>query len=423
MQQLRKRDRPASTAILSVTKPLWEQACNAVLEIFDDSTNNCPLIHWGGVSVYLKTLFCLLLILLTSATAFCETPAEARKKLAEYKIKITKKNFISVIQQNDLTLTKLFLDAGINPNTAVNGAGQTVLTLAASQGSTQIAKALIAKGADVNIKVADGVTPIIFAAQRGHDEILKLLLDNGADPNQKTKNNGVTGTTPLMLASSRNNASTIQLLISGGANINQKNSDGSTALIYAVNSHSLETAKVLINNGSNVNETSNDGVSSLHMAAYNRDVDMVRLLLSNGANINARIRGTGSTPLDLAQKKGYDDIIVILKNASNGSKTQRGQSNSSFVEIADLAQSWEQYLGKTVSVTGYSGIYDDMAYIYEERCKGGLKVFFDVGNISKETYKALGRVKICQERKAVFTILVHGSGAYKMSVTDVKILD
>ena len=63
---------------------------------------------------------------------------------------------------------------------------------------TGIAELLIAKGADVNAKVAIwGRTPLHFAAWNGHKEVAELLIENGAEVNAKDNY----GRTPLDLAS------------------------------------------------------------------------------------------------------------------------------------------------------------------------------------------------------------------------------
>ena len=59
---------------------------------------------------------------------------------------------------------------------------------ASLKGHTEIVKALLDKGADVNAKSKDGVTALMWASQDGHTEIVKaLLIDKGADVNAKSE--------------------------------------------------------------------------------------------------------------------------------------------------------------------------------------------------------------------------------------------
>ncbi|MFH1448082.1 MAG: ankyrin repeat domain-containing protein, partial [Candidatus Micrarchaeota archaeon] len=56
-----------------------------------------------------------------------------------------------------------------------------LLHKAASKGIENIARMLIRKGADVNTKSADGLTPLHDAAYNGHTGAVKLLIEKGAD--------------------------------------------------------------------------------------------------------------------------------------------------------------------------------------------------------------------------------------------------
>lgn len=75
--------------------------------------------------------------------------------------------------------------------------GHTALILAARSGYTDIVKALVAAGADVNQKsVGDKTSPLLVATINGHFDLAKWLLDQGADPNVGSDN----GVTPLYAA-------------------------------------------------------------------------------------------------------------------------------------------------------------------------------------------------------------------------------
>ena len=63
-------------------------------------------------------------------------------------------------------------------------------------GTAEIAQALIAAGAEVNVADADGTTPLMRAAFRGSLDVVRVLLAAGADPlaQHVEKNSGKTHT-------------------------------------------------------------------------------------------------------------------------------------------------------------------------------------------------------------------------------------
>lgn len=75
---------------------------------------------------------------------------------------------------------RTLLQQGTDPNLVYRT--NTALTYAARDGFTDIARLLIAHGADVNWIDGEGVTPLILAAHKDHIELVQLLLDHGADP-------------------------------------------------------------------------------------------------------------------------------------------------------------------------------------------------------------------------------------------------
>ena len=108
--------------------------------------------------------------------------------------------------------------------------GHTDLMCAALEGRTEIVKALLRKGADVNAKDGTGRTALMFAAINMHDETVKVLLEHGADVNARADD----GATPLMLAASCGDPEIVQALLSRDADL--KGSfvqTGKTALMLA----------------------------------------------------------------------------------------------------------------------------------------------------------------------------------------------
>lgn len=70
---------------------------------------------------------------------------------------------------------------------AANNNGITPLIRAACDGSEQVVRSLIDRGADVNARRKDGFTPLLLASFYGHRKIVRLLLDHGADVEIKSR--------------------------------------------------------------------------------------------------------------------------------------------------------------------------------------------------------------------------------------------
>ena len=79
---------------------------------------------------------------------------------------------------------------------------------------TDTAKALLGKGADVNVKARDGSTALMLAASSGDREIVRELLSKGADVSARFTE---TGKTALMLAKEKGYTDIVQLLEAAGA--------------------------------------------------------------------------------------------------------------------------------------------------------------------------------------------------------------
>ncbi len=101
------------------------------------------------------------------------------------------------------------LDAGVEVNAASRESMKvTPLASAAASKQTEIARMLIARGANVNARAASGHIPLHEASANGNVELVRLLIENGADINAKTDD----GRTPLDFATEYNRPEVIEIL-------------------------------------------------------------------------------------------------------------------------------------------------------------------------------------------------------------------
>ena len=136
------------------------------------------------------------------------------------------------------------------PSTHVNlpnSKGETPLMMAAIKGQVDLAKALIARDADVN---REGWTPLHYAvsapSEDGSDlKMVALLLQHHAYIDAASPS----GTTPLMMAAQYGTRSAVELLIKEGADPKLKNQQGLTAVDFATRADRAEVVRWLAQAG------------------------------------------------------------------------------------------------------------------------------------------------------------------------------
>ena len=174
------------------------------------------------------------------------------------------------------------------------------LFLAARGGHAEIAKLLIDNGAQLEVRVTNGVTPLIFAAHNCHASTVRMLLEKGASINAKDDQ----GYTALCKASYQGHIDTVSVLLQFGANVNIGN-----PLIEAVQKGSYQVTELLLNAGSLVNSVRRH-VTALHVASHSGWLELVKLLVERGAEVDSYLDNT--TPLHLACFSGHADVAKYL---------------------------------------------------------------------------------------------------------------
>ena len=155
--------------------------------------------------------------------------------------------------------------------------------------SLDLAKKLVAKGADVNARMTKdmndrqrtrivwkGTTPLLLAAKASDVEMMRVLVGLGADP----KATNAVGSTVLMLTS-------------GLAMYHVSEDSGSDAASFEATKYAFEIG------GGEVNAVDADGDTALHGAAQRFAPETAKLLIEHGARLDIK-NAHGATPLMMA---------------------------------------------------------------------------------------------------------------------------
>lgn len=128
----------------------------------------------------------------------------------------------------NIPMMALFVERGANPRRA-NRNGEQPLQLAAWNNHVDAVKWLLDHGAALN-REGNYWGALHYAVFRGHGELAKYLIARGAEINAKSPN----GSTPLMMAAREGREELSKLLMESGADLKAKNDWGDSALTLAM---------------------------------------------------------------------------------------------------------------------------------------------------------------------------------------------
>ena len=152
---------------------------------------------------------------------------------------------------------------------------------AAKSEVAQAIRSLVEQGVPVNVKRADGVTPLHWVAQSNDLASADLLIHAGAQVNA-ADNYGVT---PLSLACGNGSSPLVMKLLQAGANPNSTQVSGETALMTCSRTNAVEAVEALIARGADVNAKEKSlGQTALMWGASEGHAGVVQILLKHGAD-------------------------------------------------------------------------------------------------------------------------------------------
>jgi ankyrin repeat protein len=247
---------------------------------------------------------------------------------------------MDAVRDQNVAAVKLLLQHGANVK-ARTDSFDSALQIAAEMGDLEIAKLLLAKGADPAFP-AKGKSPLHEAALHGHTEVAKLLLATGlrhdifsavalgeidlvrrglsADPSRALRSDGA-DRTPMDYAAANGQLEIAKLLLDNGAPVvRDKRSRLDTPLHRAIARQDVAMAELLLAAGSLPNTSVGRGGEypesqpALHAAVGQKNLELVKLLLAYKADLEARDTYS-QTALHDAAASGQAEIAAALIKA------------------------------------------------------------------------------------------------------------
>src|SRR5260370_3159751 len=232
----------------------------------------------------------------------------------------------------------------------LSAATDTRLADAAMQSDKATLRSLLKQKIDVNAAQGDGMTALHWAAYKDDLEMARLLLAAGANVKVATREGAIT---PLFMACTNGSAPMIDALLKAGADANSVKSNGTTALMTAAASGSADAVKLLLDHGADAKakESAHGQTALMFAAALNRDA-VINVLMSRGADGNA------ATPVHKLERVRFDQHGNIVEDRAPGNaaaaESAKPAEGDLKAQVADLEAQVRKLLARVEELEKHS---------------------------------------------------------------------
>ncbi|XP_048255146.1 serine/threonine-protein phosphatase 6 regulatory ankyrin repeat subunit B-like [Haliotis rufescens] len=199
---------------------------------------------------------------------------------------------------NNAGVIRLLFDAGGDVN-ARDYLGETPLHVAVKSSSVECLNILLEANAMVDVVNADKQTPLICSNQT-HTDIVKALVEAGSDINHADRN----GRTGMHIAAKCGDVDTVRYLCKKGVDINATDIHGQTSLMLVALYEEVDILKLLCEMGARLDIRDNAGETVLHKTVWT-EVDAAEklLYLLEGQNV----------PIDALDNRGRTALFPAVE--------------------------------------------------------------------------------------------------------------
>jgi ankyrin repeat protein len=218
--------------------------------------------------------------------------------------------------RGNLEIAKLLIAAGADLKTVAYEKKWGLLHIA--HGQVETMKVLLDAGVGIDATCRDG-SPLYLAAYNCHPEAVKLLASRGANPEITCQEQSLwdDGYTPLQAIAVLGYTEIMRTILEGGANTKSKTPKGSTPLMLAVSNENEECVKALLEYDPDLEAVNESKDTALHTSTITTPLSIIKLLVNRGANIEHRGRDNCTFLGQAVTRKRLDIVTYLLEKKAN----------------------------------------------------------------------------------------------------------